>query len=162
PGLLLGRPPDRRARPGRHGGTAPDRLGAARPGGRHRGYRRVQRAAGAVPAAAARRRDRRVRPGGRGHGGPPAARGAAGGRRTVGGYAGTKVEALRDSPLADAWFAQPSGLSARGDRLWIADSESSALRFVADGAVYTAVGQGLFDFGLVDGPATQALFQHPL
>src|SRR5439155_6228045 len=53
-------------------------------------------------------------------------------KRTVGGYAGTTVEALRDGPLADAWFAQPSGLSALGDRLWIADSESSALRFVAD------------------------------
>ena len=26
-------------------------------------------------------------------------------------------------PLADAWFAQPSGLSADGDRLWIADAE---------------------------------------
>jgi thiol-disulfide isomerase/thioredoxin len=47
-------------------------------------------------------------------------------------------------------------------RLWVADSESSALRFVADGGLHTAVGQGLFDFGLVDGPAAEALFQHPL
>jgi thiol-disulfide isomerase/thioredoxin len=84
-------------------------------------------------------------------------------RRTVGGYAGTTVEALRDGPLAEAWLAQPSGLSAGADgRLWVADSESSALRFVADGALHTAVGQGLFDFGHVDGPATEALFQHPL
>src|SRR5436190_8000266 len=83
-------------------------------------------------------------------------------KRTVGGYAGTTVEALRDGPLADAWLAQPSGLSARGDRLWLVDSESSALRFVAGDALYTAVGQGLFDFGLVDGPAPQALLQHPL
>ncbi len=84
-------------------------------------------------------------------------------RRTVGVYAGTTVEALRDGPLTEAWLAQPSGLSAGPDgRLWLADSESSALRFVADGALHTAVGQGLFDFGHVDGPATEALFQHPL
>ena len=28
--------------------------------------------------------------------------------------------------------------------------------------MHTAVGQGLFDFGHVDGPAAQALLQHPL
>jgi thiol-disulfide isomerase/thioredoxin len=108
---------------------------------------------------------------------------------TAGVYAGTTVEALRDGPLGEAWMAQPSGLSAlpadrsvagasggsaaapgstapdpagTGDRLWVADSESSSLRFVADGALHTAVGQGLFDFGLMDGPAAEALFQHPL
>jgi thiol-disulfide isomerase/thioredoxin len=86
------------------------------------------------------------------------------GRRTVGVYAGTTVEALRDGPLSDVWMAQPSGLSASADgrRLWIADSETSALRYVEDGAMHTAVGQGLFDFGHVDGPAAEALFQHPL
>jgi thiol-disulfide isomerase/thioredoxin len=83
-------------------------------------------------------------------------------KRTVGVYAGTTVEALKDGPLAEAWLAQPSGLSALGDRLWVVDSESSALRFVTGGAIHTAVGQGLFDFGQVDGPATEALFQHPL
>ncbi|GAB2952777.1 thioredoxin-like domain-containing protein [Micromonospora polyrhachis] len=85
-------------------------------------------------------------------------------KRTVGIYAGTTVEALRDGPLPDVWMAQPSGLSVSpdGSRLWIADSETSALRYVEDGAMHTAVGQGLFDFGHVDGPADQALFQHPL
>ncbi|GAB3965964.1 hypothetical protein GCM10027615_12210 [Plantactinospora veratri] len=85
-------------------------------------------------------------------------------RRTVGVYAGTTVEALRDGPLPDVWMAQPSGLStsADGRRLWIADSETSALRFVTDAVLHTAVGQGLFDFGHVDGPAEQALLQHPL
>ncbi|AEV81089.1 hypothetical protein ACWT_0075 [Actinoplanes sp. SE50] len=83
-------------------------------------------------------------------------------KRTVGVYAGTTVEALRDGPLPDVWMAQPSGLSVHGDRLWIADSETSALRFVEDGVLHTAVGQGLFDFGHVDGPAGAALFQHPL
>lgn len=85
-------------------------------------------------------------------------------RRTAGVYAGTTVEALRDGPLPDVWMAQPSGLSvsADGATLWIADSETSALRYVRDGQLQTAVGQGLFDFGHVDGPAGQALLQHPL
>ncbi|MFI5840961.1 NHL domain-containing thioredoxin family protein [Catenuloplanes sp. NPDC051500] len=85
-------------------------------------------------------------------------------KRTIGVYAGTTVEALRDGPIPDVWMAQPSGLSPStdGSRLWIADSETSALRWIADGELHTAVGQGLFDFGHMDGPAAQALLQHPL
>ncbi|MFE2496613.1 NHL domain-containing thioredoxin family protein [Streptomyces scopuliridis] len=103
---------------------------------------------------------------------------------TVGVAAGTTNEGLVDGPAAEAWFAQPSGLAAAGDRLWIADSETSALRYVeragdgdgdgegegegegdveGDGFVIrTAVGAGLFDFGHRDGAAEQALLQHPL
>ncbi|WP_225841296.1 thioredoxin-like domain-containing protein [Streptomyces albus] len=87
---------------------------------------------------------------------------------TVGAEAGTTNEGLVDGPAGEAWFAQPSGLavSSDGTRLWVADSETSALRWVErDGegfAVRTAVGTGLFDFGHRDGPAGQALFQHPL
>ncbi|MER6344915.1 NHL domain-containing thioredoxin family protein [Streptomyces sp. NPDC001595] len=82
---------------------------------------------------------------------------------TVGVTAGTTNEGLVDGPGAEAWFAQPSGLAATADRLWLADSETSALRWVdPDGAVHTAVGTGLFDFGHRDGAAGQALFQHPL
>jgi thiol-disulfide isomerase/thioredoxin len=89
----------------------------------------------------------------------------------VGVLAGTSAEGIRDGGSADAWFAQPSGLalSADGATLWVADSETSALRSVArrdvDGSPYevlTAVGTGLFDFGHVDGPADVALMQHPL
>jgi thiol-disulfide isomerase/thioredoxin len=81
----------------------------------------------------------------------------------VGIEAGTTVEGLKDGPATEGWLAQPSGLAADGDRLWIADSETSALRWLdAAGALHTAVGQGLFDFGHVDGPAAGALFQHPL
>jgi sugar lactone lactonase YvrE len=84
--------------------------------------------------------------------------------RTAGVYAGTTVEALRDGPLHEAWLAQPSGLSTSpdGTTLWIADSESSAVRWISGGELHTATGQGLFDFGHVDGPAGQALLQHPL
>ncbi|MBT2493103.1 redoxin domain-containing protein [Streptomyces sp. ISL-96] len=84
---------------------------------------------------------------------------------TVRVAAGTTNEGLVDGPAAEAWFAQPSGLavSAAGDRLWVADSETSALRYVdADLVVHTAVGTGLFDFGHRDGAAGQALLQHPL
>ncbi|MFI6034074.1 thioredoxin-like domain-containing protein [Streptomyces sp. NPDC051315] len=82
---------------------------------------------------------------------------------TVEAAAGTTNEGLVDAPAAEAWFAQPSGLAATADRLWLADSETSALRWVdLDGQVHTAVGTGLFDFGHRDGAAGQALFQHPL
>ncbi|MEW2340536.1 thioredoxin-like domain-containing protein [Streptomyces griseoaurantiacus] len=82
---------------------------------------------------------------------------------TVEVAAGTTNEGLVDGPGAEAWFAQPSGLAAAGERLWLADSETSALRWVdTEGAVHTAVGTGLFDFGHRDGAAEQALLQHPL
>ncbi|MFI5667796.1 NHL domain-containing thioredoxin family protein [Streptomyces sp. NPDC051704] len=88
---------------------------------------------------------------------------------TVAVSAGTTSEGLHDGPAPEAWLAQPSGLAASGDRLWIADSENSALRYVepegeggAGYAVRTAVGTGLFDFGHRDGDAAQALLQHPL
>ena len=82
---------------------------------------------------------------------------------TVAVTAGTTNEGLVDGPGAEAWFAQPSGLAATADRLWLADSETSALRWAdLDGVVHTAVGTGLFDFGHRDGAAEQALFQHPL
>lgn len=74
----------------------------------------------------------------------------------------TANEGLLDGPLAEAWFAQPSGLAADGDRLWLVDSETSALRWVEAGHVHTVVGTGLFDFGFRDGPASSALLQHPL
>ncbi|MBZ9597011.1 redoxin domain-containing protein [Streptomyces erythrochromogenes] len=85
---------------------------------------------------------------------------------TVEVAAGTTNEGLHDGPAAEAWFAQPSGLAAAGDRLWVADSETSALRYVhptdTGYAVTSAVGTGLFDFGHRDGDAAQALLQHPL
>jgi hypothetical protein len=76
--------------------------------------------------------------------------------------AGTTHEGLLDGPASDAWFAQPSGLAAAGDRLWLADSETSSLRHLQHGTVTTVVGNGLFDFGHVDGSASNALLQHPL
>jgi thiol-disulfide isomerase/thioredoxin len=80
--------------------------------------------------------------------------------------AGTTHEGIQDGPAEESWFAQPSGLAvhadANGERLWVADAETSALRAVRAGVVTTAVGRGLFDFGHRDGPAAGALLQHPL
>lgn len=76
--------------------------------------------------------------------------------------AGTTGEGLRDGDASHAYLAQPSGLAAGSDRLWFADSETSSLRFLKDGEIGTSVGTGLFDFGHRDGPADQALLQHPL
>lgn len=81
--------------------------------------------------------------------------------------AGNGLEGLLDGPAGQAWFAQPSGITedAKGN-LWVADSETSALRVLTfgDGAatVETAIGEGLFDFGFRDGDAGQARLQHPL
>ncbi len=87
---------------------------------------------------------------------------------TVAVLAGTSAEGVRDGAAHDAWFAQPSGLatSADGTKVWIADAESSALRSItlqdSGFEVSTHIGQGLFDFGHVDGPGDRALLQHPL
>lgn len=85
---------------------------------------------------------------------------------TVDVYAGTTNEGLVDGALTQAWFAQPSALVSSGDNLWVVDAETSALRVITRGSepveVRTVIGSGLFDFGHVDGVASQALLQHPL
>ncbi|WP_167109068.1 thioredoxin-like domain-containing protein [Amycolatopsis granulosa] len=80
-------------------------------------------------------------------------------------FAGTTVEGLRDGGAAEAFFAQTSGLAVQGERLWLADAETSALRYLETGdglTVHTAVGTDLFSFGHRDGAAADALLQHPL
>ncbi|TQJ59241.1 thiol-disulfide isomerase/thioredoxin [Arthrobacter sp. SLBN-83] len=82
--------------------------------------------------------------------------------------AGNGLEGLLDGPAHESWFAQSSGLAEDADgNVWVADSETSALRKLViadDGAitVESAVGKGLFDFGFRDGPAAEARLQHPL
>lgn len=79
-------------------------------------------------------------------------------------YAGTGREDLEDGPAERAALAQPSGLAVAGDTLWIADSEVSAVRGLdlVDEKVFTVIGEGLFDFGDVDGAHLAARLQHPL
>ncbi len=79
--------------------------------------------------------------------------------------AGTTQEGLVDGPAVTSWWAQPSGLDELPDgRIVVADSETSAVRVLDPRTmqVSTLVGQGLFDFGHVDGPAASARLQHPL
>ncbi|WP_315279342.1 NHL domain-containing thioredoxin family protein [Kocuria carniphila] len=83
--------------------------------------------------------------------------------------AGTGDEGLRDGAASESWFAQPSGLAQDSSgTVWVADSESSALRrvrFDESGAVSSVdspIGEGLFDFGFRDGAADQARLQHCL
>lgn len=78
--------------------------------------------------------------------------------------AGTTNEGMVDGDADSAWFAQTSGfaVSADGQTLWMADSETSSLRRATNGVIHSVVGKGLFDFGYVDGHASDALLQHPL
>lgn len=85
---------------------------------------------------------------------------------TVARFAGSGAEAIVDGDAAEAALAQPSGLalSPDGRMLFVADSETSAVRAVgtATGAVRTIVGKGLFAFGHVNGALDAARLQHPL
>jgi thiol-disulfide isomerase/thioredoxin len=80
-------------------------------------------------------------------------------------YAGTTNEGLVDGAVTQAWFAQPSAIvrsEVQPGKIWVIDAETSALRVIEKDSITTLVGQGLFDFGHVDGSAEIALMQHPL
>ncbi len=96
-------------------------------------------------------------------------------KNKLGPYAGTGRENILDGALGSSNFAQPSGLAAAGNFVYVADSEVSAVRKVPRGGagrVETLVGRGLFEFGDRDGPgrvadaaareATEARLQHAL
>lgn len=82
--------------------------------------------------------------------------------QTMGPWAGTGEEGLRDGARGDAQFAQPSGMSVHGNTLYETDPESSSVRAIAlpEGKVTTLVGHGLFDFGMRNGNADHAQLQH--
>jgi YVTN family beta-propeller protein len=79
-------------------------------------------------------------------------------------FAGSGREAREDGPLLEAGFAQPSGITFDGKKLYVADSESNIIRAIdlATGEVKTIVGGDLFEFGDVDGSRDDARLQHPL
>jgi DNA-binding beta-propeller fold protein YncE len=78
--------------------------------------------------------------------------------------AGTGREGLLDGMVSEAWFAQPSGLTLAAGKLYVADSEVSAIREIdlASGCVRTLVGEDLFVFGDQDGEGEVVRLQHPL
>ena len=79
---------------------------------------------------------------------------------------GTGAENILDGPPEEAVLAQPSGITVdEDDVLFFADSETSSIRSadtVSAHHVSTLVGEGLFEFGDVDGDVTEARLQHPL
>jgi thiol-disulfide isomerase/thioredoxin len=80
-------------------------------------------------------------------------------------YAGSGREEHIDGPLRQAALAQPSGITTDGKHLFFADSEISSIRAATlppGNQVSTIVGQGLFDFGDVDGRGSVVRLQHPL
>jgi len=79
-------------------------------------------------------------------------------------FAGDGAEHRMDGAGVASSFAQPSGLATDGKMLFVADSETSSIREVslATRDVHTLVGQDLFVFGDVDGPAPKVRLEHPV
>jgi hypothetical protein len=85
-------------------------------------------------------------------------------RHRIGVYSGTGRPGMDDAAVALGTHAKPSGLSATPQALYVADADASAVRTIrtGEGMIKTLVGGGLYEFGDVDGPATQARLQHPM
>jgi YVTN family beta-propeller protein len=85
-------------------------------------------------------------------------------KQEVATFAGSGQEARLDGPLLKAGFAQPSGITSDGKKLYVADSESNIIRVIdpMNGQVETLVGGDLFEFGDVDGTGDDVRLQHPL
>lgn len=86
-------------------------------------------------------------------------------------WAGSGLENSSDGNFAKSAFAQPSGLATDGQRIYVADSEASAIRVVdptthkvttAAGTHDLPSGQSLFAFGDRDGKGGDARLQHCL
>jgi streptogramin lyase len=76
--------------------------------------------------------------------------------------AGTGAESIHDGPLLEATFAQPMGLCQLDGIVYVADSESSAVRQIDPAAdrVRRIVGRGLFHFGDLDARGDSVRLQH--
>ncbi|MEO0841325.1 MAG: thioredoxin-like domain-containing protein [Cyanobacteria bacterium J06643_5] len=80
-------------------------------------------------------------------------------------YAGRGAESCFDGELSESAFAQPSGITTDGKRLYIADSEVSSIRGIdlENELVKTICGSGdLNAFGDVDGQGFDVRLQHCL
>lgn len=77
--------------------------------------------------------------------------------------AGTGIESIHDDRLLDATFAQPMGLAALENTVFVADAESSAIRALDfdTGRVRRILGRGLFYFGDLDAIGDSVRLQHP-
>ena len=82
----------------------------------------------------------------------------------LGPFFGNGQEALVDGDQMQSSFNQPSDLSLGMGHIFVADSEASAIRAITlidKPRVVTLVGQGLFEFGDVDGRGGMVRLQHP-
>ena len=79
-------------------------------------------------------------------------------------FAGSGREERKDGPLLNAGFAQPSGITTDGKKIYVADAESNIIRVLdpSKDEVQTLVGGDLFDFGDVDAVGNDVRLQHPL
>ena len=81
----------------------------------------------------------------------------------IGPFAGNGAEALVDGLPPEASFNQPSDLAFGLGHLFVADPEASAIRAIPlfeSQKTMTLVGQGLFEFGDVDGTGPAVRLQH--
>lgn len=83
----------------------------------------------------------------------------------LGVFAGNGREALVDGPREQSSFNQPSDLTLGYGHVFVADSEASAVRAITleeeTVRVITLVGQGLFEWGDIDGVGPKVRLQHP-
>ncbi len=83
----------------------------------------------------------------------------------IGPFFGNGREALVDGQAIEASFNQPSDLALGLNHMFVADAEASAIRAIHLAGdpprVMTLVGQGLFEFGDVDGTGPDVRLQHP-
>lgn len=79
-------------------------------------------------------------------------------------YAGCGREDIVDGTRERACFAQPTGVAAHDNQLYLVDSETSSVRCVglSGDSVTSMIGKGLFDFGDRDGVGQEARLQHPM
>jgi DNA-binding beta-propeller fold protein YncE len=85
-------------------------------------------------------------------------------KNVISTFAGSGKEARQDGALLTAGFAQPSGITSDGLRLYTADSEANIIRAIDPNQreVRTLVGGDLFEFGDKDGTGDDVRLQHPL
>lgn len=85
-----------------------------------------------------------------------------GGLITLGVIAGSGSTGTADGRAGAAELAQPMGVVRTEAGLVFCDAASSNIRLLTDGgSVVTVTGNGLFDWGLVDGPVYDAMLQRP-
>ncbi|MEC8379492.1 MAG: DUF255 domain-containing protein [Myxococcota bacterium] len=82
----------------------------------------------------------------------------------MGPFLGSGLESHIDGNNSESALAQPSAVVSVGPYLFFVDAETSSIRIYDFNAkqVGTLVGEGLFDFGDIDGASEMVRMQHPM